>query len=631
MKKNITINLYGTLYAIDEDACMLLEKYIDNMKAYFAKRDGGDEIADDIEHRVAEILSDLKANGTEAISIEHVQDIIHRIGNPEEMDEESADDGSLPNEEAAANADTAEADTAEADTLGGTTPPEPPAQPSGDEAKKRKGFFTERKLYRDADDRIIGGVMSGLCKYFGATDPLPWRIICVLLCLVSFSTMGIVYLLAWAIIPQANTAEERLLMQGRPVNPATLNEELMKQAEAARNYVSSSQFQRTAHSVAGTFGRIVLFLIQLFFLALSTGALIGLLTFAAFLLFYPMCAMPADADEEWIMLMQTVPAVQWGIWGATAFGTAFLCIVIYALLRWMFKPTHRSSMSAVQRFTLFIIAIISFAAALSCTIATTVRIKQESNTYKIKKNSAGGYFLWNDQRDDLEIEGWNILAYEHCNPEGYCLYRTENWTPRNCRSSNDSDDYDDDYDDDNDDVRYLYFEHDTQSPQPMKVHFTSTYNKPAGYYRLAVVGRTNGDQTLAYATTDGTNYATAYVPEGTHGNLRDKSAEEMERLGLLTDSAWKYNERGLKKLVDKWSYAESDVFYHKGGTLKVGFTNRPELIGQTSPNGRATSRFSIRLVKLVPVAAPTIAAPHGSTPAVTPKPVHPTPKSPSKK
>ena len=53
MKKNITINLFGSLYAIDEDAVALLEQYLDNMKRYFSRRDGGDEIADDIEHRVA--------------------------------------------------------------------------------------------------------------------------------------------------------------------------------------------------------------------------------------------------------------------------------------------------------------------------------------------------------------------------------------------------------------------------------------------------------------------------------------------------------------------------------------------------------------------------------------------------
>ena len=91
MKKNITINMFGVLYAIDDDACQLLEQYIDNMHRYFDKREGGAEIADDIEHRVAELLNELKDQGVEAISIEHVQQIIKRIGNPEQMDE-TADD-----------------------------------------------------------------------------------------------------------------------------------------------------------------------------------------------------------------------------------------------------------------------------------------------------------------------------------------------------------------------------------------------------------------------------------------------------------------------------------------------------------------------------------------------------------
>lgn len=90
MKKNITVNLFGTLYAIDDDACKLLEQYLDNMRSYFSKREGGDEITDDIEHRIAELFSELKTNGVEAISIEHVRDIIQRIGNPEQMDESTA-------------------------------------------------------------------------------------------------------------------------------------------------------------------------------------------------------------------------------------------------------------------------------------------------------------------------------------------------------------------------------------------------------------------------------------------------------------------------------------------------------------------------------------------------------------
>ena len=64
MKKNITINLFGTLYNIDEDACELLERYLDNIKRYFKNREGGEDISDDIEHRVAELLWERKQAGS---------------------------------------------------------------------------------------------------------------------------------------------------------------------------------------------------------------------------------------------------------------------------------------------------------------------------------------------------------------------------------------------------------------------------------------------------------------------------------------------------------------------------------------------------------------------------------------
>ena len=112
MKKNITINLFGTLYAIDEDACQLLETYLNNMKNYFSRRDGGDEIADDIEHRVAELFSELREKGVEAVTIEHVRDIISRIGNPEQMDNETDDSP------ADANAPESEGTSANADASG---------------------------------------------------------------------------------------------------------------------------------------------------------------------------------------------------------------------------------------------------------------------------------------------------------------------------------------------------------------------------------------------------------------------------------------------------------------------------------------------------------------------------------
>lgn len=73
--------MFGQLYAIDEDAFELLNRYLDSMKRYFSDKEGGEEIADDIEHRVAELLWQQKEEGTMAISIEVIKEIIGKIGN----------------------------------------------------------------------------------------------------------------------------------------------------------------------------------------------------------------------------------------------------------------------------------------------------------------------------------------------------------------------------------------------------------------------------------------------------------------------------------------------------------------------------------------------------------------------
>ena len=90
MKKNISINFFGTIYAIDEDAYKLLEDYIANMKLYFSHEEGGEEIADDIEHRVAELLWEYKEQGMSAVDIDTVKEIIEKIGNPADIDDEGS-------------------------------------------------------------------------------------------------------------------------------------------------------------------------------------------------------------------------------------------------------------------------------------------------------------------------------------------------------------------------------------------------------------------------------------------------------------------------------------------------------------------------------------------------------------
>ncbi|MBQ2299536.1 MAG: PspC family transcriptional regulator, partial [Bacteroidaceae bacterium] len=99
MKKNISINLCGRLYQMDEDAYELLGQYTDALRNYFMKQEGGKEIADDIEERIAELLDDLKAQGFEAITIEQVQEIIMQIGRVEEITSEEKEQADKENAE----------------------------------------------------------------------------------------------------------------------------------------------------------------------------------------------------------------------------------------------------------------------------------------------------------------------------------------------------------------------------------------------------------------------------------------------------------------------------------------------------------------------------------------------------
>ena len=267
MKKNININLFGTLYAIDEDACTLLENYLDNMRSYFAKRDGGDEIFDDIEHRVAEHLWSLKENGMTAIDIDTVKQIISSIGNPDEMESEVEEVADSKIEETS----DAETDSEDKDQNEGNgqnegkrhDQSESNSNASNDTYTNAKaeaigGKWTDRVLhhvsthrfYRDGKDKIGGGVISGLCHYCGGGDIVVWRVGIVLFLMAAFALNQtlpycfispllvflffvpiIIYIVLWLVAPVARTTEERLSMTGKEVTPESISKAIIAEAE----------------------------------------------------------------------------------------------------------------------------------------------------------------------------------------------------------------------------------------------------------------------------------------------------------------------------------------------------------------------------------------------------------------
>lgn len=192
MNKTVSINLSGQVFQIDEDAYAKLKGYLDALHARFIGTEGADEILADIEARLAEMFLESLSSRKKVVSMGDVDHVIEVMGQPEDF-------GDIEEEEApTANAKTTQANTGNKNTWTGNK--------------------IHRKLYRDPDNKVIGGVLSGLSAYFGIHDPVWLRLICVLLFFLSGGTVMLAYLVMVIIVPKAETASEKLEMKGEPIN-----------------------------------------------------------------------------------------------------------------------------------------------------------------------------------------------------------------------------------------------------------------------------------------------------------------------------------------------------------------------------------------------------------------------------
>lgn len=199
MKKTVPINLGGHPITIDEDAYQYLDHYLEAVDASFRHLDGHDEILQDIEVRVAELLQE-QLKGRMIVSRADVDAVIAIMGRPEDFGE--------------AQSRTSSSGSASA----------------GSETKSHMGFRPGKKLFRDTDDKIIGGVCSGLAAYFGIHDPVWVRLIFAIL-FISGGFGVLLYIAMLIIVPKAETAADRLAMRGEPVNISTIAQAVEKQIE----------------------------------------------------------------------------------------------------------------------------------------------------------------------------------------------------------------------------------------------------------------------------------------------------------------------------------------------------------------------------------------------------------------
>jgi phage shock protein PspC (stress-responsive transcriptional regulator) len=197
MKKNISINLQGIIFHIEDDGYEVLSRYLYEVKAHFASYQGHEEIVADIEGRIAELFSARLSAVKQVITLTDVEEMTAKMGRV-------SDFASEPDEDETAT-------EAAGSTSGGTFGPNGPFGPQGTFGKEGpfgpKGPFgpegpfawgrpeadgQPRRLYRDLAHRKIAGVCAGLAQYF-MVNPLLVRLIFLALVLLPSILTGFEY------------------------------------------------------------------------------------------------------------------------------------------------------------------------------------------------------------------------------------------------------------------------------------------------------------------------------------------------------------------------------------------------------------------------------------------------------
>jgi len=199
MNKTVTINISGIIFHIEEDAYDSLSKYLSTIKGYFSKTDGGNEIMSDIEARIAELLQAKINVSKQVILMGDVEHVMNVMGKPEDFGAEQTKEESTISEEET-------------------------------EFRERK---IRRKLFRNPDEKALGGVCSGLAAYFDI-DTVWVRLAMFLL--VFFGGLSLwVYIIMWIVIPEAKTTADRLAMRGESANINTIFKSFQEEAEDVKN------------------------------------------------------------------------------------------------------------------------------------------------------------------------------------------------------------------------------------------------------------------------------------------------------------------------------------------------------------------------------------------------------------
>ena len=217
MNKTISINLGGFFFHIDEDAYQKLSRYFDAVKRSLSA-DGRDEIMKDIESRIAELFQERLKNDKQVVGLTEIEEVISIMGQPEDYkidDEKSTYQSS---------------------------------------SSSTNFYYPSKRLYRDKENGMLGGVMAGLGHYLGI-DTLWLRIIMVIL-FFGFGTGLFVYIVLWILVPEAVTTTQKLEMKGEPITISNIEKKVKEGFDDITSKFSNIDHEKIANTAKSGATRI---------------------------------------------------------------------------------------------------------------------------------------------------------------------------------------------------------------------------------------------------------------------------------------------------------------------------------------------------------------------------------------
>jgi phage shock protein PspC (stress-responsive transcriptional regulator) len=209
MNKTISINLGGFFFHIDEDAYQKLSRYFDAVKRSLSA-DGRDEIMKDIESRIAELFQERLKSDKQVVGLTEIEEVISIMGQPEDY---KIDDEKTSYQSSSSSTNF---------------------------------YYPSKRLYRDKENGMLGGVMAGLGHYLGI-DTLWLRIIMVIL-FFGFGTGLFVYIVLWILVPEAITTTQKLEMKGEPITISNIEKKVKEGFDDITSKFSNIDHEKIANS-----------------------------------------------------------------------------------------------------------------------------------------------------------------------------------------------------------------------------------------------------------------------------------------------------------------------------------------------------------------------------------------------